>query len=98
MGVGGGLPVPALEVVEQIGIPVIHAHNLRLASRLRRGLDLPPGDSAIVSAGIPDAGARLARAGIRASTRAGRTRLACHIYTTDQDVDQALTALADANA
>jgi selenocysteine lyase/cysteine desulfurase len=88
--------VPALEVVEQIGIPVIHAHNLRLASRLRQGLGLPSGDSAIVSADIPDAGARLARAGIRAGTRAGRTRLACHIYTTNQDVDQALTALADA--
>jgi selenocysteine lyase/cysteine desulfurase len=89
--------VPALQVVEQIGIPAIHAHNLRLASRLRHGLGLPPSDSAIVSADIPDAGARLARAGIRASTRAGRTRLACHIYTTDQDVDQALTALTDAD-
>jgi selenocysteine lyase/cysteine desulfurase len=85
---------PALDVIEQIGIPVIHDHNVRLANRLRAGLGLPPADSAIVSADIPGAEAKLAHAGIRASARAGRTRLACHIYTTDQDVDAALSALA----
>jgi selenocysteine lyase/cysteine desulfurase len=88
---------PALEVIEQIGVPVIHDHNVRLANRLRAGLGLPPGDSAIVSADIPGAEAKLARAGIRASARAGRTRLACHIYTTEQDVDAALSALAGLN-
>jgi selenocysteine lyase/cysteine desulfurase len=86
---------PVLEVIEQSGIPAIQAHNVRLAGRLRQGLGLPPGDSAIVSAAVPGAEAKLGRAGIRASTRAGRTRLACHIYTTDQDVDDALTALAN---
>jgi selenocysteine lyase/cysteine desulfurase len=89
---------PALEVIEQIGIPVIHEHNLRLANRLRTGLGLPPSDSAIVSADIPGAEAKLARAGIRASARAGRTRLACHVYNTEQDVDAALTALVDRGA
>ncbi|HWG15764.1 MAG TPA: aminotransferase class V-fold PLP-dependent enzyme [Streptosporangiaceae bacterium] len=89
---------PALDVIEQIGVPVIHEHNVRLANRLRAGLGLPPGDSAIVSADIPGAEAKLARAGIRASVRAGRTRLACHIYTTEQDVDAALTALGDGSA
>ena len=89
---------PALDVIEQIGIPVIHDHNVRLANRLRAGLGLPPSDSAIVSAAIPGAEAKLARAGIRASARAGRTRLACHIYTTEQDVDAALTALAGPDA
>ena len=85
---------PALELIERIGIPAIHAHNLALAGRLREGLGLEPGNSAIVSADIPDAEARLSRAGIRASVRAGRVRLACHIYTTERDVDLALTALA----
>jgi len=89
---------PALEVIEQIGIPVIHEHNVRLANRLRAGLGLPPGDSAIVSADIPGAEARLARAGIRASARAGRTRLACHIYTTEWDVDAAVHALGQGAA
>jgi selenocysteine lyase/cysteine desulfurase len=89
---------PALEVIEQIGVPVIHEHNVRLANRLRTGLGLPPGDSAIVSADIPGAEVKLARAGIRASARAGRTRLACHIYTTEQDVDAAVDALGDGAA
>jgi selenocysteine lyase/cysteine desulfurase len=84
---------PALEVIETIGIPAIHAHNVRLANRLLEGLGHPPGDSAIVAVDVPDASAKLARAGIRASTRAGRTRLSCHVYTTDHDVDEALTAL-----
>ncbi len=86
---------PALEVVERIGVEAIHDHDVRLANRLRQGLGLPPGNSAIVSVDVPGAEARLARAGLRASVRAGLTRLACHIYTTDRDVDEALTALTD---
>jgi len=85
---------PALEVVEQIGVEIICAHDVRLANRLRSGMGLPASNSAIVSANVPDAELKLARAGIRASVRAGRTRLACHIYTTDRDIDEALNALA----
>jgi len=84
---------PALEVVERIGVEAIHDHDVRLANRLREGLGLPPGNSAIVSVDVPGAEARLTRAGLRASVRAGLTRLACHVYTTDRDVDEALTAL-----
>jgi selenocysteine lyase/cysteine desulfurase len=84
---------PALEVVERIGVAAIHAHDVGLANRLRSGLGLEPGDSAIVSVDVPDAEARLDRAGIRASVRAGRLRLSCHIYTTDADVDRALETL-----
>jgi selenocysteine lyase/cysteine desulfurase len=84
---------PTLELIERIGIPAIHAHNLALAERLRAGLGLEPGKSAIVSADIPGAEDRLRQAGIRASVRAGRVRLSCHIYTTERDVDLALTAL-----
>ncbi len=86
---------PALEVVEQIGVPAIRDHDVGLANRLRAGLGLAPGDSAIVSADVPDAERRLARAGLRASVRAGRLRLSCHIYTTDDDVDRALDALTE---
>jgi selenocysteine lyase/cysteine desulfurase len=86
--------LPALEVIERIGVGAIHAHNLAMAARLRAGLGLEPGNSAIVSADIPGAEAKLRRAGVRASVRAGRVRLACHVYTTDHDVDLALTALA----
>jgi selenocysteine lyase/cysteine desulfurase len=87
---------PALEVVERIGVAAIGAHNVRLANRLRQGLAMPAANSAIVSVGVSDAQTKLERAGIRASVRAGQTRLSCHIYTTDRDVDNALTALTSA--
>jgi len=84
---------PALEVVEQIGVEAIHAHNLALANRFRAGLGLADGDSAIVSAAVRDADRKLAAAGIRAATRAGELRVSFHIYTTENDVDNALNAL-----
>ncbi|HEX5348940.1 MAG TPA: aminotransferase class V-fold PLP-dependent enzyme [Pseudonocardiaceae bacterium] len=84
---------PALEVVEQIGVEAIHAHNLALANRFRAGLGLADGDSAIVSAAIPDSDRKLAAAGIRAATRAGELRVSFHIYSTEDDVDTALNAL-----
>ncbi|MFZ0119213.1 MAG: aminotransferase class V-fold PLP-dependent enzyme [Pseudonocardiaceae bacterium] len=86
---------PALEVIEQIGVEAIHDHNLALANRFRAGLGLPAGDSAIVSAAIPHADRKLAAAGIRAATRAGDLRVSFHVYSTENDVDTALTALTD---
>jgi selenocysteine lyase/cysteine desulfurase len=84
---------PALETIEQIGVENIRDHNVRLANRLRQGLGLETSDSAILSVEIDDAQQKLDRAGIRASVRAGRIRFSCHVYTTDHDVDEALTAL-----
>lgn len=84
---------PALAVIEQIGVEAIHAHNVALANRFRGGLGLGEGQSAIVSAAIPDADRRLAAAGIRAATRAGSLRVSFHIYSTEDDVDTALNAL-----
>lgn len=84
---------PALALIEQIGVEAIHAHNVALANRFRAGLGLPAGQSAIVSAAVPDADRRLAVAGIRAATRAGSLRVSFHIYSTDDDVDNALNAL-----
>lgn len=84
---------PALEIVEQIGVDSINAHNVALANRFREGLGLAPSNSAIVSADAPDADARLAAAGIRVATRAGNLRASFHIYTTEHDVDTALAAL-----
>ena len=86
---------PALEVVEQIGVEAIHAHNLALANRFRAGLGLADADSAIVSAAVPDADRKLTAAGIRAATRAGELRVSFHVYSTENDVDTALTALTD---
>lgn len=85
---------PALELVEEIGVPAIHAHNLGLANRFLAGLGRPPGDSAIVSVDVPGAEEKLRRAGVRAAVRAGRVRASFHLYTAEADVDLALDALA----
>jgi selenocysteine lyase/cysteine desulfurase len=84
---------PALELVEELGVAAIGAHNVRLANRFLTGLGRPPGDSAIVTVDIPGAQERLDRAGVRAAVRAGRIRASFHAYTTDADVDLALDAL-----
>ncbi len=84
---------PALELIERVGVPAIHAHDVALANRFRAGLGLPPGDSAIVSAEVPGAQERLERAGIRAAVRAGSLRASFHVYNTEADVDAALEAL-----
>ncbi|GAB2756382.1 aminotransferase class V-fold PLP-dependent enzyme [Salinifilum aidingensis] len=68
-------------------------HCVGLANRLRSALEMPPGDSAIVSVRRPDAGRRLEEAGVRASVRQGGARLAFHLYNTAEDVDLAARAL-----
>ncbi|GGM78320.1 aminotransferase class V-fold PLP-dependent enzyme [Dactylosporangium sucinum] len=84
---------PALELVEELGVAAIGAHDVALANRFLAGLDRPPGDSAIVTVDVPGAEERLSRAGIRAAVRAGRVRASFHAYTTEADVDAALNAL-----
>lgn len=85
--------LPALELVREIGVEAIHAHDVGLANRFRAGLGLPPGDSAIVSVDVPGAAERLERAGIMAAVRGGRLRTSWHVYNRDADVDAALAAL-----
>ncbi|TDC43188.1 aminotransferase class V-fold PLP-dependent enzyme [Micromonospora sp. KC213] len=84
---------PALELVAEIGPPVIQAYDVALANRFLAGLGQPPGDSAIVTVEVPGAQEKLARAGVRAAVRAGRVRASFHLYTTEADVDLALDAL-----
>ena len=86
---------PALALLADLGAETIGEHDLRMANRLRAGLGMPPGDSAIVSvSGLPaDAAERLARAGVMAAGRGGALRFSCHLYTTEEHVDRALAAL-----
>lgn len=84
---------PALELLLDVGVPAVHAHNVALANRFRSGLALPPGDSAITTVEVPGAESRLERAGIRAAVRAGRVRVSFHLYSSEDDVDRALDAL-----
>ena len=86
---------PALDLLLEIGIDRIHAHDVELANAFRDGVGLPPSDSAIVSVDAPsDVGARLADARIAAAVRAGRLRLSFHLYNSPADVEAALRALA----
>ncbi len=85
--------LPALELIDQVGIAAIEAHDVALANRFRTAIGLEPSRSAIVSLRSPDAGARLAAAGIRAATRAGAARLSFHLYNTEADADLAAAAL-----
>jgi selenocysteine lyase/cysteine desulfurase len=71
------------------------AHDL--ARRLARALELPEPTSTVLSVPVEDAEAvraRLAAQGIRAAVRAGSVRLAPHVYTTREEIDQAARALA----
>jgi selenocysteine lyase/cysteine desulfurase len=84
----------ALEYLEGVGVDAIHAHDLRLANRLREGLGMPPGDSAVVAVARPDAADAVAAAGIRASVPGDYLRLCFHLYNDVDDVDAVLNALA----
>ncbi|HEY4567809.1 MAG TPA: aminotransferase class V-fold PLP-dependent enzyme [Kribbella sp.] len=84
---------PALELVEQIGVETINRHNLDLANSFRAGLGLQPSNSAIVSTNLPGAQEAFEAAGIRAAVRDGKLRASFHIYSTADDVQQALEAL-----
>ena len=81
---------PALDLLGEIGVPVLHQHAVRLANRFRAAVGAPPGDSAIVSlAAAPDIAERLQLAGIAGSVRAGRLRLAFHLNNDELDADRA---------
>jgi selenocysteine lyase/cysteine desulfurase len=91
----------SLELVEELGVAAVHAHDLALAERFRTGLaalghePVPAPGSAIVS--VPGLGSRqpeLSEAGIEVSDRAGNLRASFHLYNTAADVDRLLDALS----
>ena len=85
---------PALELLNSIGSRGLHEHALGLANRFRSGVELPPGDSAILSLDVdPQAVESLGKARIAASHRARRLRLAFHINNTTDDADRAAEVL-----
>lgn len=88
--VGAAVALPWLASLDPAAV---HAHAVGLADRVRTGLDLPPGDSAIVSVRREGAAERLAAAGVRAAVRDGAVRLGFHLHNTEADADAALTAL-----
>nr|WP_234436143.1 aminotransferase class V-fold PLP-dependent enzyme [Streptomyces sp. NRRL S-813] len=91
----------SLELIEELGADAVHAHDVGLAERFRKGLGslghepVPAPGSAIVS--VPGLGHRqgeLSAAGIEVSDRAGNLRAAFHLYNSAADVDRLLDVLA----
>jgi len=78
-----------------LDLDAVTEHCLGLARQARAALDLEPCESAIVSIPREHAASRLERAGLRASVRQGRARVAFHLYNTPDDLDRLLEALAD---
>ncbi|MFI2378899.1 aminotransferase class V-fold PLP-dependent enzyme [Streptomyces sp. NPDC018964] len=91
----------SLELLEEIGVDTVRAHDLALADRFRTGLatlghtPVPAPGSPIVSVpGLGHLQPELAEAGIAVSNRAGHLRASFHLYNTAADVDRLLDALS----
>ncbi|MGZ0710596.1 aminotransferase class V-fold PLP-dependent enzyme (plasmid) [Coraliomargarita sp. W4R53] len=88
---------PALELFASIDPLELYAHTTGLAHQFREkmGIDQPKRPSAIVTwcDASGEALARLSGAGITASGRAGRARVAFHLFNDAIDVELAVTAL-----
>ena len=86
---------PAIDLFRSLDLAEVRAHNVSLGDALCDGLGLPRLGQAIIS--WPDAGgrdlARLTAAGLTASGRAGRARVAFHLFNDEDDVALALAAL-----
>jgi selenocysteine lyase/cysteine desulfurase len=89
---------PALQLIDQIGVETIHAHDVALANMFREAVGLPASNSAIVSLELPGADGLLQAAGVSASVRGGRLRLSWHLYNSERDLDAVLCALGPALA
>ncbi|GAA3042079.1 aminotransferase class V-fold PLP-dependent enzyme [Actinokineospora globicatena] len=85
--VGAAAALPWLASLDR---GAVRDHVVGLADDLLTQLDLPPRGTAIIAVGLP--GDRLAEAGVRFATRAGRIRLSFHLYNTAEDVDLVLRA------
>ena len=86
---------PAIDLFRSLDLAEVRAHSVGLGHALSDGLGLPRLGQAIIS--WPDAGgrdlARLTTAGLTASGRAGRARVAFHLFNDEDDVALALAAL-----
>ncbi|WP_435224865.1 aminotransferase class V-fold PLP-dependent enzyme [Streptomyces sp. Tue6028] len=91
----------SLELVEELGVERVHAHDLALADRFRAGLLTlgrqpveAPGSPIVSVPGLGHRQPELSRAGVEVSDRAGNLRAAFHLYNTAADVDRLLDVLS----
>lgn len=88
--VGAAVALPWLAGLD---LAAVRDHSVGLADRLLDALGLPPRGSAIVAVAGEGVDRRLAEAGVRCAVRAGKARLAFHLYSDENDLDRAVTAL-----
>ena len=85
---------PALQVLASVGVAAIGEHNIALANRV----SLRAGPATVELRDRERARRRrrrrrLTAAGVRFGMRAGRVRVAFHLYSTERDVDLAVAAV-----
>jgi len=89
---------PALEFFGRLDLAAVRGHDVGLADAFRAGLGIDPAEQAgqAIVTWADAAGtdlARLTAAGLTASGRAGRARVAFHLWNDADDVQDALRAL-----
>jgi selenocysteine lyase/cysteine desulfurase len=82
--VGAAVSLPWLASLD---METVRSHCVGLADSVLSGLGLPPAGSAIVALDVDSV------PGVQSSVRAGRVRLAFHLYNTIEDVELVLEAL-----
>ena len=83
----------ALEFIQSFRVEEIQAHNVGLANAFRSKLGLAESDSAIVSLEVPSTVNEYLLNKLSTSERAGRLRVAFHLYNQMEDVDLLAEAL-----
>jgi selenocysteine lyase/cysteine desulfurase len=88
--------VPALQVMSMVPTGVIRDHDVALADGLRARLGQAPAGRPVVSLADPDGriAARLGERGAVVASRAGRVRIAFHVWNGEDDVELVADALA----
>jgi selenocysteine lyase/cysteine desulfurase len=86
---------PALELFAGAEAADLHAHGVGLAARVREEVGSPQTGSPVVSLADPDGALyqALLAAGCTMARRAGRVRLAFHVWNDEADVDLVLKAV-----
>lgn len=88
--VGAAVALPWLASLDRTAV---RDHDVGLANRVRAGMGMAPGESAIVSVRRIDAAERLAAAGVTAAVRDGAARVGFHLHNTTDDADMVIEAL-----
>jgi selenocysteine lyase/cysteine desulfurase len=83
--------LPALELLEAVGVEAIQEHDVGLANRCRAAMGMEPGNSAIVT--LPGDADALRAEGIQAAQRGDLVRVGFHLYNDEEDADRVVDVL-----